>query len=63
MNAMNTEQSTSRRQPSVWMGILLYLGYLAIFFSTWTINGVDYMRIGENAQTTKLWYAFPTLFG
>ena len=45
------------------MGMLLYFGYLAIFFSTWTINGVDYNRIGENAQTTKLWYAFPTLFG
>ncbi|MBK8113100.1 MAG: hypothetical protein IPK44_00565 [Candidatus Accumulibacter sp.] len=58
----NTELSTSRRKPSVWMGILLYLGYLAVFFS-WTINGVDYNRIGENAETTKLWYAFPTLFG
>lgn len=60
---MTTEQNTSRRRPSVWMGILLYLGYLAVFFTTWTINGVDYNRIGENAQTTKLWYAFPTLFG
>lgn len=45
------------------MGFLLYAGYLAIFFSTWTINGVDYNRIGESAETTKLWYAFPTLFG
>ncbi len=45
------------------MGVLLYLGYLAVFFTTWTINGVDYNRIGENAHTTKLWYAFPTLFG
>ena len=45
------------------MGILLYLGYLAVFFTTWAVNGVDYMRIGENAQTTKLWYALPTLFG
>jgi membrane protease YdiL (CAAX protease family) len=45
------------------MGILLYLAYLAIFFTTWTLNGVDYNRIGENAETTKLWYALPTLFG
>jgi membrane protease YdiL (CAAX protease family) len=45
------------------MGILLYVGYLAIFFATWTINGVDYNRIGESAESTKLWYAFPTLFG
>jgi membrane protease YdiL (CAAX protease family) len=45
------------------MGFLLYFGYLAVFFATWKINGVDYNRIGENAQTIKLWYAFPTLFG
>lgn len=50
-------------QPSVRIGLLLYLGYLAIFFTTWTINRVDYLRIGENVETTKLWYAFPTLFG
>ncbi len=60
---MNTEIHTSRYKPSVSIGLLLYLGYLAVFFSTWTINGVDYNRIGENAETTKLWYAFPTLFG
>jgi len=60
---MNTEQSQSRRKPSVCMGISLYLGYLAVFFTTWTINGVDYSRIGESAETIKLWYAFPTLFG
>jgi len=45
------------------MGFLLYFGYLAVFFCTWTINGVNYNRIGENAETTRLWYAFPTLFG
>jgi membrane protease YdiL (CAAX protease family) len=63
MTTKNTEQGQSGREPSVWKGIALYLGYLAIFFTTWTINGVDYNRIGENAETTKLWYAFPTLFG
>lgn len=63
MNSMHTEQNMARHKPTVWLGIVLYLGYLAIFFSTWTINGVDYLRIGENAETTKLWYAFPTLFG
>lgn len=45
------------------MGVLLYLGYLAVFFATWTINGVDYTRIGESTETTRLWYALPTLFG
>lgn len=60
---MYNEQNLSRRTPTVWKGMLLYAGYLAIFFSTWAINGVDYNRIGENAETVKLWYAFPTLFG
>ena len=63
MNAINTEQSLPRYKPTVWLGILLYLGYLALFFTTWTIDGIDYNRIGENAETTKLWYALPTLLG
>jgi membrane protease YdiL (CAAX protease family) len=63
LTPMKTERNRSRREPSVWIGILLYLGYLAVFFTTWSINGVDYNRIGQNAETTKLWYAFPTLFG
>lgn len=63
MTATTTESIPWRRQPALWKGGLLYLGYLAIFFTTWTINGVDYQRIGANAETTKLWYAFPTLFG
>jgi membrane protease YdiL (CAAX protease family) len=45
------------------MAMILYLGYLAVFFTTWTINGVDYNRIGQNAETTRLWYAMPTLLG
>ncbi len=59
----NPPASPVKHPPSVRLGVLLYLGYLAIFFGTWGINGVDYNRIGENAHTTKLWYAFPTLFG
>jgi membrane protease YdiL (CAAX protease family) len=62
-NSTTTEPNAPGRQPSVMTGIFLYLGYLAIFFATWTINGVDYNRIGQNADTTRLWYAFPTLFG
>jgi hypothetical protein len=59
---MNTEQ-TLPKQQFFRMGFLLYFGYLAIFFTTWAINGVDCLRIGESAETTKLWYALPTLFG
>lgn len=63
MSSTSTKPTGAIRQPSVRMGIFLYLGYLAVFFTTWIINGVDYNRIGENAETTKLWYALPTLFG
>jgi len=62
MDSAHSEQRL-RHKPTLGMGLLLYSGYLAIVFATWTINGVDYNRIGENAETTKLWYAFPTLFG
>ena len=63
MNSINAEPGSSKPAPSLRMALVLYFGYLAIFFATWTINGVDYLRIGESAVTTKLWYAFPTLFG
>ena len=60
---MKLPRTGSPRPPSVWLGVLLYLGYLAVFFAAWTINQVDYTRIGEDVQTTKLWYALPTLLG
>jgi hypothetical protein len=63
MNSIAIVKSPPKHKPSVRLGVLLYLGYLATFFSTWASNGVDYNRIGENAETTRLWYAFPTLFG
>lgn len=63
MTSRASDPSPAKRGPSVGLGFLLYAGYLAVFFATWTINGVDYNRIGENAETTRLWYAFPTLGG
>ena len=63
MSSIVNNENKTKWKPSVLLGIILYLGYLAIFFATWTVNKVDYTRIGENADTTKLWYALPTLFG
>lgn len=63
MTSAPSERGGSWRAPSVATGMLLYAGYLAIFFATWAINGCDYNRIGANAETTRLWYAYPTLFG
>lgn len=63
VNSETTDPSPLKYPPSIRGGVVLYLGYLAIFFATWAMNGVDYNRIGENARTLKLWYACPTLFG
>jgi len=49
--------------PTPWIGLGLYAGYLAIFYATWAVNGVDYLSIGRTAESAKLHYALPTLFG
>jgi membrane protease YdiL (CAAX protease family) len=52
-----------RFQPSVALGLLVYAGYLAIFYTTWAVNDVDYETIGDTVESTKLHYAMPTLLG
>lgn len=52
-----------RFQPSVGLGLVVYVGYLAIFYATWKINDVDYDTIGDTVESTKLHYAMPTLLG
>jgi membrane protease YdiL (CAAX protease family) len=42
-------------------GLFIYALYLAIFYSTWTLNNVEYGLIGKNVDTIKLGYAIPTL--
>lgn len=67
--AVEVEHSTPtawtgvRFQPSVALGLLVYAGYLAIFYATWAINDVDYDTIGDTVESTKLHYAMPTLLG
>ena len=47
-----------RVKPSIAAGFVLYVGYLAIFYTTWAINDVDYPTIGETTESSKLHYAF-----
>ena len=54
---------TYRVRPSVGAGFVVYFGYLAIFFTTWAVNDVDYEHIGDTVESAKLHYALPTLFG
>jgi uncharacterized protein len=52
-----------RVKPSVWAGLVVYAAYLAVFYTTWAVNDVDYDNIGKTVESAKLHYAFPTLFG
>jgi len=50
-------------KPNLWIAFFIYFGYVAIFITTWIINKVEYLNIGKNAETARLWYAAPTLLG
>lgn len=52
-----------RVAPTIWIGFAVYAGYLAIFYTTWAVNQVDYTTIGTTVESAKLHYALPTLFG
>ena len=52
-----------RVRPSIPIAIGIYLGYLAVFYTTWAVNDVDYPDIGKTVSSTKLHYAMPTLLG
>lgn len=52
-----------KQQPALtpaW-GLYIYLLYLIIFFTTWSVNGVDYPTIGKTLKSLQLHYAMPTL--
>lgn len=53
--------TTPRHKPSIKIGLIIYFGYLLIFFTTWIVNKVDYTTIGNTVSSTMLHYALPTL--
>lgn len=52
-----------RVAPRPWIGITVFLIYLAAFYGTWIVNRVDYTRIGESVNTVMLWYVAPLAAG
>ncbi len=58
-----TSPSELRIAPRVWLGVVAYLAYLAVFYGVWIANGIDYPHIGDNADTLWKWYVAPTLAG
>ncbi|WP_460800093.1 lysostaphin resistance A-like protein [Microbacterium sp. GXF0217] len=49
--------------PRVWLGVVAYLLYLAVFYGVWIVNGIDYPRIGESEDTLLKWYVLPLAAG
>lgn len=52
-----------RAAPKPLTGLLVFLGYLAVFYSVWIATGIDYDRIGDDADTLLKWYVSPLAAG
>lgn len=52
-----------RIAPRVRLGVLAYLLYLAVFYSVWIFNGIDYNHIGDSEDTLWKWYVAPLAAG
>lgn len=52
-----------RHAPRPLTGILVFLGYLVVFYGVWIINGIDYDNIGESSSTVLKWYVAPLAAG
>lgn len=52
-----------RIAPKPLTGILVFLGYLVVFYGVWIINGIEYTRISESADTILKWIVAPLAAG
>lgn len=52
-----------RVTPRPWIGITVFLLYLAAFYGTWIATGIDYLRVGESITTILTWYVLPLAAG
>ena len=43
-----------RVQPRIWIGIAIYLGYVAAVFTVQQITGVPYTELGESGENLFL---------
>lgn len=59
--AMHTTSGVTalRVRPRVWLGLGLFVTYLAVFYAVWMVNGIDYARVGESEETLAKWYVAP----
>ncbi|SDE30023.1 CPBP family intramembrane glutamic endopeptidase [Auraticoccus monumenti] len=59
----STGSPALRVRPRVRLGVLAFLGYLAVFYAIWIVNGIDYARVGESEDTLLRWYVSPLAGG
>ena len=52
-----------RSLPKPLTGILVFLGYLVVFYGVWIINGVEYDNTSDSADTILKWIAAPLAAG
>ncbi|MGZ6036736.1 MAG: CPBP family intramembrane glutamic endopeptidase [Myxococcaceae bacterium] len=52
-----------RLGPRPLTGFLAFLGYLAVFYAVWAVNGVDYATISDTADNILKWIVAPLAFG
>jgi membrane protease YdiL (CAAX protease family) len=50
-------------QPKPLTGVLLFLGYLVVFYGVWIITGVDYLNISQSADSILRWIVAPLAAG
>jgi membrane protease YdiL (CAAX protease family) len=63
MNISDYVSWAPRVRPRIWIGVVAYLAYLAVFYGIWIINGIDYARVGESEDTLLKWYVQPLAGG
>lgn len=49
--------------PRPSAGALVLIAYLVVFYGIWAVNGVDYPRVGDSADTILRWYVMPLAGG
>lgn len=52
-----------RSVPKPLTGVLVFLGYLVVFYGVWIITGVDYDNLSESSTTILKWIVAPLVAG
>ena len=45
--------------PDPRRAVLVFLGYLLVFYGVWVMTGIKYEHIGDDASTLLRWYVAP----